>query len=133
MPSQGTKIQTYSITSKTRIKITSKQDFKRNSTRDTSKSAINHQTIPLSLHLKMILENVNNNVGELVGYPKETMGYSFYYPLENKVFVARNAKFLKNNLIAQEASGSIEDLEIIQEEDTHPSIDTSLNHKEDDQ
>ncbi|GKF32811.1 retrotransposon protein, putative, ty1-copia subclass [Tanacetum coccineum] len=32
-----------------------------------------------------------------------------------------------------EASGSIEDLEIIQEEDTHPSIDSSLNHKEDDQ
>nr|GEZ65924.1 putative retrotransposon Ty1-copia subclass protein [Tanacetum cinerariifolium] len=30
------------------------------------------------------------------------------------------------------ASGSLEDLEIIQEEDTHPSIDTSLNHKEDD-
>ncbi|GJV92484.1 RNA-directed DNA polymerase, eukaryota [Tanacetum coccineum] len=59
-------IQTYSITSKTIIKTTSKQDFKRNSTRDTSKSAINHQTIPLSLHLKMILENVNNNVGELV-------------------------------------------------------------------
>nr|GEY08017.1 hypothetical protein [Tanacetum cinerariifolium] len=28
--------------------------------------------------------------------------------------------------------GSLEDLEIIQEEDTHPSIDTSLNHKEDD-
>ncbi|GKB78525.1 retrotransposon protein, putative, ty1-copia subclass [Tanacetum coccineum] len=27
---------------------------------------------------------------------------------------------------------TIEDLEIIQEEDTHPSIDTSLNHKEDD-
>ncbi|GJT92712.1 putative retrotransposon protein [Tanacetum coccineum] len=32
----------------------------------------------------------------------------------------------------QEASGSLEDLEIIQEEDTHPSIDTSLNHEEDD-
>ncbi|GJV95014.1 retrovirus-related pol polyprotein from transposon TNT 1-94 [Tanacetum coccineum] len=27
---------------------------------------------------------------------------------------------------------SLEDLEIIQEEDTHPSIDTSLNHEEDD-
>ncbi|GKA24260.1 retrotransposon protein, putative, ty1-copia subclass [Tanacetum coccineum] len=37
------------------------------------------------------------------------------------------------NLIAQEASGSLEDLEIIQEEDTHYSIDTSLNHEEDDQ
>ncbi|GJS39894.1 retrotransposon protein, putative, ty1-copia subclass [Tanacetum coccineum] len=68
-----------------------------------------------------------------VGYPKETMGYYFYYPLENKVFVARNVECLKNSLITQKASGSLEDLEIIQEEHTHPSIDTSLNHEEDDQ
>ncbi|GJV41391.1 retrotransposon protein, putative, ty1-copia subclass [Tanacetum coccineum] len=47
-----------------------------------------------------------------------------------KVLVARNAKFLENSLITQEASGSLEDLEIIQEEDTHPSIYTSLNHEE---
>ncbi|GJW78954.1 retrotransposon protein, putative, ty1-copia subclass [Tanacetum coccineum] len=67
-----------------------------------------------------------------IGYPKETMGYSFYYPPENKVLVAWNAEFLENSLITQEASGSLEDLEIIQEEDTHPSIDTSLNHEEDD-
>ncbi|GKA35359.1 retrotransposon protein, putative, ty1-copia subclass [Tanacetum coccineum] len=67
-----------------------------------------------------------------IGYPKETIGYSFYYPPENKVLVARNAEFLENSLINQEASGSLEDLEIIQEEDTHPSIDTSLNHEEDD-
>ncbi|GJR26164.1 retrotransposon protein, putative, ty1-copia subclass [Tanacetum coccineum] len=67
-----------------------------------------------------------------IGYPKETMGYSFYYPTENKVIIARNAEFLENSLINQEASGSLEDLEIIQEEDTHPSIDTSLNHEEDD-
>nr|GEV16706.1 exocyst complex component EXO70A1 [Tanacetum cinerariifolium] len=60
------------------------------------------------------------------------MGYSFYYPPENKVIVARNAEFLENSLIDQEASGSLEDLEIIQEEDTHPSLDTSLNHKEED-
>nr|GEW22965.1 hypothetical protein [Tanacetum cinerariifolium] len=39
---------------------------------------------------------------------------------------------LEASLITQEASGSLEDLEIIQEEDTHPSIDTSLNHEEDD-
>nr|GEV60588.1 hypothetical protein [Tanacetum cinerariifolium] len=68
-----------------------------------------------------------------VGYPKETMGYSFYYPPENKVFVAWNAEFLENSLIAQEASESIKNLEIIQEEDTYPSLDTSLNHEEDDQ
>nr|GEV13680.1 hypothetical protein [Tanacetum cinerariifolium] len=68
-----------------------------------------------------------------IGYPKETMGYYFYYPPENKVLVSRNAEFLENSLITQEASESLKDLEIIQEEDTHPSIDTNLNHKEDDQ
>nr|GEW59997.1 hypothetical protein [Tanacetum cinerariifolium] len=66
------------------------------------------------------------------GYPKEMMSYSFYYPPENKVLVAQNAEFLENSLITQEASGILEDLEIIQEENTHPSIDTSLNHEEDD-
>ncbi|GJW53621.1 retrotransposon protein, putative, ty1-copia subclass [Tanacetum coccineum] len=45
----------------------------------------------------------------------------------------RSIKCIFNSLITQEASGSLEDLEIIQEEDTHPSIDTSLNHEEDDQ
>nr|GFC19404.1 retrovirus-related Pol polyprotein from transposon TNT 1-94 [Tanacetum cinerariifolium] len=68
-----------------------------------------------------------------VGYPKETIGYSFYYPPKNKVFVARNAEFFENSLITQEASGSLEDLEIIQEEDTKPSIETSLHHEENDQ
>ncbi|GKB24975.1 retrotransposon protein, putative, ty1-copia subclass [Tanacetum coccineum] len=55
----------------------------------------------------------------IIGYPKEMMGYSFYNPSENKVFVARNAEFFKSNLIDQEASESLEDLEIIQEEDRH--------------
>ncbi|GKA31460.1 E-beta-farnesene synthase, partial [Tanacetum coccineum] len=51
-----------------------------------------------------------------------------------RVFVARNCEFFEVNIIiTQEASGSLEDLEIIQEEDMHPSINTSLNHKEDDQ
>ncbi|GKB83370.1 retrotransposon protein, putative, ty1-copia subclass [Tanacetum coccineum] len=45
-----------------------------------------------------------------IGYPKETMGYSFYNPSENKVFVARNVEFFESNLIDQEASGSLEDL-----------------------
>ncbi|GKA21061.1 zinc finger, CCHC-type containing protein [Tanacetum coccineum] len=67
-----------------------------------------------------------------IGCPKKTMGYSFYYPPENKVLVAQNVEFLENSLITQEASGSLEDLEFIQEEDTHPSIDTSINHEEDD-
>ncbi|GKA01041.1 retrotransposon protein, putative, ty1-copia subclass [Tanacetum coccineum] len=45
------------------------------------------------------------------------MGYSFYYPPENKALVARNAEFFENSLITQEALlGSLEDLEMIQEE-----------------
>ncbi|GJY28241.1 probable 2-carboxy-D-arabinitol-1-phosphatase, partial [Tanacetum coccineum] len=43
------------------------------------------------------------------GYPKETIGYSFYYPPENKIFVARNAEFLEN-VYNQEAS--VEVLEV---------------------
>nr|GEW84735.1 hypothetical protein [Tanacetum cinerariifolium] len=61
-----------------------------------------------------------------VGYLKETMRYSFYYPPENKVFVAHNAELFENSLITQEASESLEDLEIIQKEDTHLSIDTYI-------
>ncbi|GJV90121.1 zinc finger, CCHC-type containing protein [Tanacetum coccineum] len=74
-----------------------------------------------------------------VGYPKETMGYYFYYPPENKIFVTRNVKFFEDNLIVQEASGSHgplkmsgsdEGLKIIQEEDTQPSENTSEEHNE---
>nr|GEY61701.1 hypothetical protein [Tanacetum cinerariifolium] len=89
---------------------------------------------------KVLQKEVENQLGKTIkslrsdrkGYPKEIIGYSFYYPTENKVLVARNAEFLENSLITQEASRSLKDLEIIQEEDTYPSIDTSLNHKEDD-
>nr|GEY70439.1 hypothetical protein [Tanacetum cinerariifolium] len=54
-------------------------------------------------------------------------------PFENKVFVARNAEFFESKLVDLKASGSVEDLELIQKEDTNPSVDTSLNHEEDDQ
>ncbi|GJZ01515.1 retrotransposon protein, putative, ty1-copia subclass [Tanacetum coccineum] len=39
----------------------------------------------------------------------------------------------ERSLITQEASGSLEDLEVIQEEDMHPSENTSLHHDEDKQ
>nr|GEX98111.1 zinc finger, CCHC-type [Tanacetum cinerariifolium] len=38
-----------------------------------------------------------------VGYRKETMGYSFYIPSENKVFVSWNAEFFENDLIDSKA------------------------------
>ncbi|GJT09727.1 retrotransposon protein, putative, ty1-copia subclass [Tanacetum coccineum] len=65
-----------------------------------------------------------------VGYPKETMGYYFYYPLENKIFVARYAEFFETSLIKQKASGSTIDFDEIQRENAQPSENTSLHQHE---
>ncbi|GJW18460.1 putative RNA-directed DNA polymerase [Tanacetum coccineum] len=59
-----------------------------------------------------------------VGYPKETMGYYFYFPPENKVIVARYGDFLERDLISQEFSGRDYDLEE-DHMDTLPSENTS--------
>ncbi|GJY95170.1 zinc finger, CCHC-type containing protein [Tanacetum coccineum] len=73
------------------------------------------------------------------GYPKKTMGYYFYYPLENKIFVSQNAEFFENSFMVQEASGSHGLLELsgsdkgpemIQEEDAQPFKNTSKEHNE---
>nr|GEW69886.1 retrovirus-related Pol polyprotein from transposon TNT 1-94 [Tanacetum cinerariifolium] len=56
-----------------------------------------------------------------IGYPKETMGYYFYFPSENKIVVARYAEFFKKKLITQEVSGRAIDLKEIQDEDASPS------------
>ncbi|GJV13356.1 hypothetical protein Tco_1354897 [Tanacetum coccineum] len=60
-----------------------------------------------------------------IGYPKETMGYYFYFPPENKIVVARYAEFLEKNLLSQEINGRAEELEEIQDEDTSPYENTS--------
>ncbi|GJZ39948.1 retrotransposon protein, putative, ty1-copia subclass [Tanacetum coccineum] len=61
-----------------------------------------------------------------IGYQKETMGYYFYFPPENKIIVARYVEFFEKRLISQEISGRAVDLEEIQEEeDTTPSEITS--------
>ncbi|GJX13008.1 hypothetical protein Tco_0204766 [Tanacetum coccineum] len=59
------------------------------------------------------------------GYPKETMGYYFYFPPENKIVVARYAEFLEKNLISQEVSRRAGEFKEIQDEDTSPSENTS--------
>nr|GEV17673.1 retrotransposon protein, putative, Ty1-copia subclass [Tanacetum cinerariifolium] len=60
-----------------------------------------------------------------IGYPRETMGYYFYFLPENKIVVARYAEFFEKNLITQEVSGRTVDLEEIQDEDILPSEITS--------
>ena len=51
-----------------------------------------------------------------VGYPKETKGYYFYNPTENKVFVARNGVFLEREFLSKENSGSTIHLEEIRDD-----------------
>nr|GEU76612.1 retrotransposon protein, putative, Ty1-copia subclass [Tanacetum cinerariifolium] len=58
-------------------------------------------------------------------YPKETMGYYFYFLPENNFFVARYTKFFEKSLINQEVSGRAIDVEEIQDEDTSPFEITS--------
>nr|GEW63869.1 hypothetical protein [Tanacetum cinerariifolium] len=59
--------------------------------------------------------------------------YGCVYLLKHKHEVFETFKVFQKEVENQlEASESLEDLEIIQEEDTHPSIVSSLNHEEDD-
>src|SRR5215216_2703901 len=40
-----------------------------------------------------------------IGYPKETIGYTFYHRSEGKIFVARNGFFLEKEFLSKEVSG----------------------------
>ena len=50
-----------------------------------------------------------------VGYPKETKGYYFYKPSENKVVVARTGIFLEREFVSKGNSGRKVELEEIRE------------------
>ncbi|GJX73623.1 retrotransposon protein, putative, ty1-copia subclass [Tanacetum coccineum] len=59
-----------------------------------------------------------------IGYPKETMGYYFYFPSENKIVFARYAEFLeKKILFLKKSVGGPKNLKN-QDEDTSPSENT---------
>jgi hypothetical protein len=40
-----------------------------------------------------------------IGYPKETIGYTFYHRSEGKVFVTKNGSFLEKEFLSKEVSG----------------------------
>ena len=40
-----------------------------------------------------------------IGYPKETVGYTFYHGSESKIFVAKNGSFLEKEFLSKEVSG----------------------------
>ena len=40
-----------------------------------------------------------------IGYPKETVGYTFYHRSEGKIFVAKTGSFLEKEFLSKEVSG----------------------------
>ena len=40
-----------------------------------------------------------------IGYPKETVGYTFYRSSEGKIFVTKNGSFLEKEFLSKEVSG----------------------------
>ncbi|GJR01453.1 retrotransposon protein, putative, ty1-copia subclass [Tanacetum coccineum] len=104
---------------------------------------IAHRTPPYTPQHNGVSERRNRTLLDMVRFmmSQTTLPKSFWdYALESVARILNMVPTKKvdktpyeNSLITQEASGSLEDLKIIQEEDTHPSIDTSLHHEEEDQ
>ncbi|KAJ9552766.1 hypothetical protein OSB04_016811 [Centaurea solstitialis] len=63
-----------------------------------------------------------------VGYAKTTVGYYFYNPEENKVFVARNGKFLEEKFLSLENTRKDVDLQVVDEENTALIVEPEIQH-----
>ncbi|KAK1618325.1 hypothetical protein QYE76_023842 [Lolium multiflorum] len=50
-----------------------------------------------------------------IGYPKETIGYTFYHRSEGKIFVAKNGTFLEKEFLTKEVTGRKVELDEIDE------------------
>ncbi|KAK1619732.1 hypothetical protein QYE76_025249, partial [Lolium multiflorum] len=50
-----------------------------------------------------------------IGYPKETIGYTFYHRSEGKIFVAKNGTFLEKEFLTKEVTGRKVELNEIEE------------------
>ena len=50
-----------------------------------------------------------------IGYPKETIGYTFYHRSEGKIFVAKNGSFLEKEFLSKEVTGRKVELDEVAE------------------
>ena len=61
-----------------------------------------------------------------IGYPKETIGYTFYHRSEGKIFVPKNGNFLEKEFLPKKVSGrKVEPNEVIV-----PSLELESNSLE---
>jgi hypothetical protein len=61
-----------------------------------------------------------------IGYPKETIGYTFYHRSEGKIFIAKNGSFLEKEFLSKELSGRKVELDEV----IVPPLDSSTSQKE---
>jgi hypothetical protein len=61
-----------------------------------------------------------------IGYPKETVGYTFYHRSEGTVFVAKNGSFLEKEFLSKEVSGRKVELDEV----IVPPLDSRTPQKE---
>ena len=62
-----------------------------------------------------------------IGYPKVTIGYTFYHRSEDKIFVAENGSFLKKEFLSKEVSGRKVELDEVTV--PTPLLESSLSQK----
>ena len=60
-----------------------------------------------------------------IGYPKETVGYTFYLRSEGKFFVAKNGSFLEKEFLSKELSGRNIELDEVVEPLFQPESDAT--------
>ena len=60
-----------------------------------------------------------------IGYPKETIGYTFYHRSEGKTFVAKNGSFLEKEFLSKEVSGRKVELDEV----PSPELESSSSQK----
>ena len=65
-----------------------------------------------------------------VGYPKETKGYYFFDPKENKVFVARTRVFLEKDSLSKGDTRNTELREVQQQQPIEPEVEQTLQSVE---
>ena len=57
-----------------------------------------------------------------IGYPKETIGHTFYHQSEGKVFVARNGSFLEKEFLSKEVNNRKVELKEVVEPSLHGMV-----------
>ncbi|KAL0455286.1 UNVERIFIED_CONTAM: Retrovirus-related Pol polyprotein from transposon TNT 1-94 [Sesamum latifolium] len=93
---------------------------------DMVRSMMSFTELPLSFWgyaLETAAKLLNIAPSKFIGYPKETVGYYFYDPAEQKIFISRNAVFLEKSF----PSDSRHDEVLIEESNEGPHRDTTTS------